>query len=482
MKRIIVIGGGIAGLAAAHHAVELSIQKSLDIEVMLLEASPRLGGAIATERVGDFLVEAGPDSFITEKPWALRLCERLELTSRLLSTQAAYQKIYVVRRGKLVPLPEGFFLLAPTRLWPFIRTPLFSWGGKLRMAAELFLPRADGMSDESLGAFVRRRFGAEALERVAQPLVGGIYASDPDKLSLGATMPRFKEMERQKRSVILAMWSEQRRRARNREAGSGARWSLFVTLASGMQELVDTLARQLPERAIRTGAPVTQLRPAGNSWQVEISGKESLTADGVIIAAPSFQAATLLTSAATAAADELKQIPYASTATVSLAYRQEDFPRPPDSFGFVVPADEGPKIMACTFSSLKYPGRAPEGHLLLRAFVGGSLQAKLFADEDAVMEKNVREELRKLLGVTAVPLFSRVWRHPDSMPQYHVGHEARVARIEAALARFPTLALAGSAYHGVGISDCVRTGEEAAEKVAGQMVLASPGGSELPRL
>ncbi|HSK30635.1 MAG TPA: protoporphyrinogen oxidase, partial [Candidatus Limnocylindria bacterium] len=222
MKRVIVIGGGIAGLAAAHRAVELSREKSLGLEVLLFEASPRLGGSIATERVGDFLVEAGPDSFITEKPWALRLCERIGLTSRLVSTQSAYQKIYVVHRGKLVALPEGFFLLAPTRLWPFIQTPLFSWTGKLRMAAELFLPRAVALDDESLGAFVRRRFGAEALDRVAQPLVGGIYASDPDQLSLGATMPRFKEMERQKRSVIWAMWTEQRRRARQREAGSGA--------------------------------------------------------------------------------------------------------------------------------------------------------------------------------------------------------------------------------------------------------------------
>lgn len=196
MKHIVVIGGGIAGLAAAHRIVELSQVRAFDIKTTLLEASPRLGGSIATERVGDFLVEAGPDSFITEKPWALKLCERIGLTPRLVSTQSAYQKIYIVHDGKLVGLPEGFFLLAPTRLWPFILTPLFSWPGKLRMASELFLPRGESNGDESLGAFVRRRFGSEALERVAQPLVGGIYASDPDKLSLAATMPRFREMEK----------------------------------------------------------------------------------------------------------------------------------------------------------------------------------------------------------------------------------------------------------------------------------------------
>lgn len=470
MKRVIVIGGGIAGLAAAHRVIELANEKSLAVNVTLLEASSRLGGSITTERVGGFLVEAGPDSFITEKPWALRLCERIGLTSRLVSTQSAYQKIYIVHDGKLVELPEGFFLLAPTRVWPFVQTPLFSWPGKLRMALELFLPRGEANGDESLGSFVRRRFGSEALDRVAQPLVGGIYASDPDKLSLTATMPRFKEMEQKKRSVIYAMWSAQRERAKNREAGSGARWSLFVTLAGGMQELVDTIAQRLPEGAVRLNSPATDLhRSADNTWRVTVGGKEIIDADAVILAAPAFRSADLLTRVASDAAAEMKNIAYASTATVSLAYRREVFRRTPDTFGFVVPAIEKRKIMACTFSSLKYSGRAPEGHILLRAFVGGSLQPELSSDDDRTMEKNVRDELATLLGVTVPPQFTRVWRHPNSMPQYHVGHEARVKRIETALQRFPTLALAGSAYHGVGISDCVRTGEEAAEKVLMQL-------------
>src|SRR5215472_13853215 len=250
-RRIVVVGGGIAGLAAAHRLFELSRERSLGLEVTLLEASPRLGGAIATERVDDFLVEAGPDSFISEKPSALRLCERLGLTSRLVSTQATYQKIYIVYNGRLVLLPEGFFLLAPTHFWPFVQTPLFSWGGKLRMAAELFLPRGEKDGDESLGSFVRRRFGVEALERVAQPLIGGIYASDPDQLSLAATMPRFKEMERRRRSVTLAMVFDQQRRARSPESGNGARWSLFVTLAEGMHELADTVTKRLGAACIR---------------------------------------------------------------------------------------------------------------------------------------------------------------------------------------------------------------------------------------
>ena len=467
MNRIIVIGGGIAGLAAAHRIVELNQERSLNREVLLLEASPRLGGSIATERVDNFLVEGGPDSFITEKPSALRLCERLGLTSRLVSTQSAYQKIYVVHRGKLEPLPEGFFLLAPTRLWPFVQTPLFSWAGKLRMASEFFIPRGDVDNDESLGAFVRRRFGPEALERVAQPLVGGIYASDPDQLSLAATMPRFKEMERQRRSIILAMWSEQRRRARHREAGSGARWSLFVTLTEGMQELVDAVAKRLPEGGVRSNTPVTGLvrDEKAKQWGVTLRNGENISADAVILATPAFQTAAVLSAVDSDSADELKKVTYASTATVSLAFCRADFPREPDSFGFVVPAVEQRNIMACTFSSLKYPGRAPRDFILLRAFVGGALQPELFDADDAMMEDNVRVELASLLGVTAQPLFSRIWRHSHSMPQYHVGHQARIERIETSLSRFSTLALAGSAYHGVGISDCVRTGEEAAEKV-----------------
>jgi oxygen-dependent protoporphyrinogen oxidase len=470
-RRIIVIGGGIAGLAAAHRVVELNQQRSLHLEVLLLEASPRLGGAIATERLDRFIVEGGPDSFITEKPSALRLCERLGLASRLVSTQSAYQKIYVVHRGKLEPLPEGFFLLAPTRLWPFVKTPLFSWSGKVRMAGEILVPRGNMNGDESLGAFVRRRFGAEALERVAQPLVGGIYASDPDQLSLAATMPRFKDMERQRRSVLAAMWSEQRRRARSRESGSGARWSLFVTLPDGMRELVDTIAKRIPEGGIRSNAAVTSLAwdDANHQWQVSVSDNQTIAARGIVLAIPAFRAGAILAPIASEAAYELKSIGYASTATVSLAFRRADFPDEPDSFGFVVPAVERRKIMACTFSSLKYPGRAPTDHILLRAFVGGALQPELFDTDDATMEDSVRSELASLLGVKAKPLLSRIWRHPNSMPQYHVGHQARIERIEASLSKFSTLALAGSAYHGVGIADCVRTGEEAAEKIIGAL-------------
>jgi oxygen-dependent protoporphyrinogen oxidase len=467
IHRVLIIGGGIAGLAAAHRVAELKNERGLNIDVVLLEASFRLGGTIATEKTDDFLLETGPDSFITEKPWALGLCERLKLMSRLVPTQAAYQRIHIVHNGKLEPLPEGFFLLAPTRLWPFLTSPIFSWRGKLRIAGDLFMARRKTDGDESLGAFVRRRFGAEALERVAQPLIGGIYAADPDKLSLSATMPRFLELERRQRSVIYAMWSANRQRARRGEEGSGARWSLFVTLVGGMQELVEALARRLPETSVRLNRAAKDLRwdANGNLWRVRIAENEILEADAVIVAAPAHRAAAILAQVEPAAAGELKQITCGSTATVNLAYELEAFPQPPNSFGFVVPAAENREIMACTFSSLKYPGRAPAGKILLRAFVGGILQQRLFERDDAAMIRSVRAELTSLLGVRAEPLLTRVCRHIDSMPQYEVGHGKRIWRIEAALSRFPTLALAGSAYHGVGISDCVRTGEQAAETI-----------------
>jgi oxygen-dependent protoporphyrinogen oxidase len=464
--RIIVVGGGISGLAAAHRLTELSRERNFPFEIVLLEASQRLGGSIATERVGEFLVEAGPDSFITEKPWALRLCERLGIASRLISTSAGYQKIYVVHKGRLQPLPEGFFLLAPTRLWPFARSPLFSWSGKLRAALEPLFPRSKGDGDESLASFVRRRFGHEVLERVAQPLIGGIYAADPERLSLAATMPRFLEMERASRSIILAMLREQRRRS-NQQSGSGARWSLFVTPAGGMQELVDALAGRLPVGSVQVGKRVTGLarEETKRKWILTTNVSENFEADGLILATPAYTSAEILSSAAPDLAQELRMIPHVSTATVGLACRREDVSHPLDAFGFVVPAIENRKIIACTFSSVKYSGRAPDGYVLLRAFVGGALQPSLLEKDDAGLEADVRRELAVLLGIRAAPLFCRIFRHPLSMPQYKVGHLELVRRIDDDLKQFPSLQLAGSAYHGVGISDCIRSGEEAAEKL-----------------
>lgn len=468
--RLVVVGGGISGLAAAHRAVELARERGRAVELTLLEGAERLGGTIQSERRDGFLLECGPDSFLSEKPWALELCRRLGLEDRLLRTDDRFRRTYVVWGGRLHPLPDGFQLLAPTRLGPFVASRLFSWPGKLRMALDLVLPRGTD-PEESLGSFVRRRLGREALERVAQPLVAGIYTADPDELSLAATMPRFLEMERREGSVILALWRAGRRAPAQRERVSGARWSLFVTLVDGMEELIRALAARLPPGAVRLKEPVTGLAREGSGWRLATAGGVAVDADALILAPESHQVARLLRYVDPGLAHLLDGIPYASSATVTLAYRRRDIGHPLDGFGFVVPQVERRSIIACSFSSVKYPGRAPADHALLRVFVGGALNEAALDADDGALAATVRGQLAELLAVTAEPLFARVQRYPRSMPQYHVGHAARAEAIEQAVARLPGLRLAGGAYRGVGIADCVRSGEAAAGALLG-------GGSE----
>lgn len=470
IPHVVIIGGGIAGLAAAHHLEELSRERELPLRFTLLEASGGLGGTIGTEHQKGFLLESGPDSFISEKPWALALCHRLGLESELIGTQDQFRTTFVVRNGKLEPLPEGFMLLAPTRFGALVRSGIFSWPGKLRMGLDLVLPRARQRDDESLGSFVCRRLGREALERVAQPLIGGIYTANPDHLSLAATMPRFLQMEQDHRSVIYALWQASRKRSQDTKSASGARWSLFVTLRSGMQHMVDTLVSQLSSGEIRLncGVNAVQRQPNNNHdpyWHIDCQNGSTLQADGVVLAIPAFETARLLQSYDAQLANQLAEILYSSAATVSLAYRRADIPHALNGFGFVVPVIEKRSIIAATFSSIKYAGRAPEGHVLLRAFVGGAMQAELFNLSDPEMEQLVRQELEALLGVQAAPQFSRIIRYPNSMPQYLVGHLGRVSEIEKRAAIHSGLALAGNAYRGVGIADCVRSGEAAATAI-----------------
>jgi len=462
--RLVVVGGGITGLAAAHHALELARERRIALELTLVEARERLGGTIATERAGGFLIEAGPDSFLSEKPWALALCRRLGLEDRLARTDDRYRKVFVWHAGRLHPLPDGWELLAPTRLAPFLSSRLFSWPGKLRMAFDLVLPRGIA-DDESLGAFVRRRLGREALERVAQPLVAGIYTADPDDLSLTATMPRFAELEKQERSIILGL-----RRARRRalETGvSGARWSLFVTLKEGMEDLVAALATRLQPGTVLLKQRVAGVERRGDRWRVATAEGADLDADRVIVATESHAAARMLRYVDPTLATLLAEIPYASSATVTLGYRRADVAHPLDGFGFVVPHAQKRALLACTFSSVKYAGRAPEGDVLLRAFVGGALNEAVLELDDAPLVMRARAELREALGITAAPALARVFRWPKAMPQYHVGHLARVETIERRAGALPGLDLAGGAYRGVGIADCVRSGEAAAERALG---------------
>ena len=470
---IAIIGGGIAGLAAAHRLEELSREREVPLRCTVLEASDRVGGTIGTEHRDGFVLEYGPDSFISEKPWALALCRRLGLEDELIGTQDQFRTTFVVRQGRLEPLPEGFMLLAPTRLGSLVRSRLFSWPGKLRMGLDLVLPRGPQQDDESLGSFVRRRLGREALERVAQPLIGGIYTADPAELSLAATMPRFLQMERERRSLIYGLWRAGRN-TQDAKGASGARWSLFVSLRNGMQQLVDTLVGRLSLGTMRYGSAVRSVQFHDATWQVERQDGGRLQADGVILATPAFQTARMLRACDADLAERLAAMSYSSAATVSLAYRRQDVPHALNGFGFVVPRIENRAIIAGTFSSVKYPGRAPDGQVLLRAFVGGALQAELFELDDDDMEGAVRREFAALLGIEAAPLFSLIARYPHSMPQYLVGHLGRVAAIEQRVAAHPGLALAGSAYRGVGIADCVRSGEAAAQDLLDQLSPSRP--------
>jgi len=453
MNKIVIIGGGISGLAAAHRVLELN--KSA--HVTILEASARLGGTLQTEHRDGFLIERGPDSFISEKPHAIALAKRLGIESQLIQTNEEYRRSFIVRDGRLRAVPEGFQLMAPSRMWPFITSDVFSIPGKMRMAADLILPRKSANGDESLASFVRRRLGEEALTRMAQPMVGGIYTADPETLSLRATLPRFLDMEQKHRSLILAM----ARLGRAQKTGtSGARYSLFVSFERGMQTLVEPLTRINADLSVNTRA---QRLTFDHGWTITTDKDEQIKADAVCLAVPAYVAAALLGDSHEKLVQRLRQIKYASTATINFGYRRAAIKHPLNGFGFVVPFVEKRSLIACTFSSVKFSGRAPDGYALLRAFAGGALQPEIFALDETEMSRKVEADLRELLGIREDPRFIEVAKWERSMPQYEVGHLDRVSEIEKLVSGLPGLSLAGNAYRGAGIPDCVRSGEAAAE-------------------
>ena len=462
--RVVVIGGGLSGLTAAHRLVSAPGDSGRRApEVVLLEASDRVGGSIWTERRDGFLLEGGADSFITNKPWAVDLCRELGLAPRLIGTDSQHRRSFVVHRGRLTPVPEGFVLMAPSKLLPVLTSPLLSIRGKLRLLMDLVLPRRDEETDESLAAFVRRRFGREALDRLVQPLVGGIYTADPNDLSLRATLPQFLEMERTDRSLILA--SRRRVKSDRRENASGARYGLFVTPEAGMGTLIDALSSALPPGVVRRNSPVRRLaRPeVGRPWRVELLDGSAIDASAVVVAVEAHAAARLFDPLDPALALQLRAIPYASSLIASVAYRRDAIAHPLDGFGAVVPAAEEREILAVSFSSVKFPRRAPEGTVLMRVFLGGATQPELFDLDDEDVAMIVRRELGELLGARGEPLLLEVARHPRAMPQYTLGHLDRVAEVRRLSARHPGLALAGNAYDGVGIPDCVRSARQAAD-------------------
>lgn len=474
--RVAVIGGGLTGLSAAHRLTELAGSLPAVPEIVLFDSSSQPGGVTGTVRQDDWLIETGADSFITNKPWAVNLCRRLDIEDRLIPTDDRFRRSLVLRKGRPLAVPEGFMLMAPARVGPILRTRILSPWGKLRMGLEYLLPRGRQTDDESLASFVQRRFGRELFERLVQPLVGGIYTADPELLSLRATLPRFLDMERDQRSLIRATLKQAATSRSNEHAGSGARYGLFATPAGGISEITGTLADRLKDVAtLRSGVTVTALRPPAaasatpresrSCWQIETGPGEIESFDAVVLAIPAWRAAELVNVWSAELADQLRQIPYASSAVVVSGHRLEDVGHPLDAFGLVIPAIERRKVLAVSFASRKFPGRAPDGHVLLRTFVGGALQPELLERNDQELIELVQSELRDLLGVAAPPMLARVARYNRAMPQYHVGHLARVDQIDALTAGIPGLELAGNAYRGVGIPDCIHSGEQAAERL-----------------
>jgi oxygen-dependent protoporphyrinogen oxidase len=472
--RVVVIGGGLTGLSAAYRLVSRASIARRPIEVIVLEAKERIGGAVWTDRRDGFTIEGGADSFITNKPWALDLAKELGLGDQIIGTDDRNRRSFVVRNGKLLPVPDGFGLMAPGRLFPLLASPILSVRGKIRMLMDLVLPRKSDDTDESLASFVRRRMGREALDRLIQPLVGGIYTANPSELSLKATLPQFPAMERDHRSLILGALRQAKQAKENERGVSGARYGLFASFAEGMDTLPRALADALPPRTIRTNTAVRRIiRPEGGKpWRVELLDGPPIEASGVILTTEAHASARLIDGFDPELALQLRSIPYASSAIVTIAFRRDQIHHPLNGFGAVVPMVEGRSILAVSFLSVKFPRRAPDGTVLMRVFVGGATQPALFDLEDDELKTLVQGELGGLLGITGPPILAEVARHPRAMPQYTLGHLDRVAIIQQQAAKHSRLILAGNAFGGVGLPDCVRSGLDAAGKLI--LALADP--------
>ncbi|MHB8968934.1 MAG: protoporphyrinogen oxidase [Pirellulaceae bacterium] len=463
-RRVAVIGGGISGLATAHRLVELDPRLS----VSLFEQSHRMGGVLETKRHDGFLLEWGADNFITNVPWAVDLCRRIGFEDQLVETDEQHRGAFVVRKGKLRRIPQGFIIMAPSRVWPVVSTPILSPWGKLRMAAEFFVPARKDDADESLADFVIRRFGHETYDRLVQPLIGGIYTGDPHKLSLQSTMPRFREMEKRHGSLIRAVMLHAAKQSKADRNSSGGRYSMFVAPRDGITSLIQALVDRLPAETIQLNSGIQRLeRQAAGTWLLHTSDarRSPQPFDAVVVATQARVAAELLQPIDQILAEQLAQIHHSGCCIVSLAYRRSQVAHPMDGFGFVVPAGENRKVISGSFSSVKYPGRAPDGHVLVRVFIGGALQEELIGLPDDQLVDIARSELGELMGVRGVPLFHRIARLPASMPQYYVGHRQRVATIQQRAAAAGGLFLTGNTYHGVGIPFCIYGAEKAAQRV-----------------
>jgi len=473
MTSVAVMGGGISGLSAAYYLH----RNCPSLEVKLFESASRVGGVIETTKHGGFLVEHAADNFITTTPDAVQLAEELGLADDLIRPGDSGRQACVLSRGRLRPIPPGFIVMAPSRIWPFLTSRILSCSGKLRAASEVFVPKRRSTADESMESFVCRRFGQEMFDRLVQPLIGGIYTADPKLLSLAATMPRFLQMERTHGSLIRAMLKQKKTGAI--ESSGGARYSQFMTLRGGMSQIVEGLARDLPAGAIHLKSNVRAMKPLDDGrWAIRIDGRTNgwMDVDGVVVATPAHVASDLVGSFDRRLADELSSVNYASCAVVSLGYRREQIGVPLDSFGFVVPRVEKRLILSCSYSSVKYEGRATEDHLLVRVFIGGACQSPLMhLPEDQLIEL-AEWELGDLMKIKGAPVMRTIKRHMRTMPQYHVGHLDHVAEIDRRTEQWRCLQFAGSGIHGVGVPSCVKSGREAASKILNEL------SSKLPAL
>ena len=456
---VVIVGGGVTGLTVAHTL--MTSNPSLDIA--LVELEEKLGGKIVTERVNGFVIEGGPDSFISYKPWAMELCRKLGLENRFTGTNRDQKTTYILRGNRLIELPEGLMLLAPTRLIPFVRSPLFSIMGKLRVGLDLLIPKRRDTEDESLAGFVRRRMGREAVERLAGPLLAGIYAGDPKRMSLKATFPQLAELEQKYGSLIRGMLARRWEMTGISQKSSAP--TMFMTLRSGLGELVEALVKQIGRVHLLTGRRVIELLPRGESgYDLKLDDGKELSAQAVVLTAPAFVTAGLVERLEPELSKQLLDIRYVSTATVSIAFRRSGFPHPLNGFGFVVAGDLSQEVMACTWTSTKFPHRAPHDHVLLRCFLGGEGREEVVGRSDEELIRLVRKNLQSVLGVVQEPALVKIYRWIRANPQYDVGHLDKVKTIEKRVSRYPGLFLAGAAYHGVGIPDCIRSGMQAAEK------------------
>jgi oxygen-dependent protoporphyrinogen oxidase len=458
MKRIAIVGGGISGLAAAF-ALEERRRAGDALEFVVYESGPRFGGVLFTEQVEGCLIEAGPDSFLTEKPWAADLCRRLGIEDQLIGSTDADRKTYILVKGKLVPMPDGLMFMVPTQLSPAILSSLFSPATKLRVAREWWYPARVSNGDESVAALVERHYGAEMVDRLADPLLAGVYGGEAAQLSVRAVLPRFVEMESKYGSLGRGMLAARKNVKRSLPAPS-----IFSSLKGGMQQLGEALVAKLPAEALRANSPVQAVQRQDRGWVVS-AGYASDQFDAVIVATPASAAAVLLEIASAELASELRAISYSSSVTVALGFDQNVRVALPPGFGFLVPRREGKRLLAATFVHNKFPHRAPKDIAVVRCFLGGSRDEQVLQLTDENILNIVRDELRQILGVKADPLFTRLYRWNGAMAQYTVGHLERLQRIEGLVKPLPGLALAGNAYRGIGVPDCIRSGEAAVQQV-----------------